>query len=163
MKTKNFRARQSKKSKSLLALGTLGILLTFPTFDTTFKPVYAWDLSTLAAQTQESKNYNFNISAGTVGTALADFEKTTGQQIIISNNAIKDIVSPGVTGNFSSEEALKQILKGTNVTFKTLGSGVFSIELTATSDVIEVTDSIQILTSPKFTEPLRDTPQTINI
>ncbi|MBL8196065.1 MAG: TonB-dependent siderophore receptor [Blastocatellia bacterium] len=163
MKKKIFQARQSKKSKTLLALGTLGTLLIFPTFDNTFKPVYAWDLSTLAAQTQENKNYNFNIPASTVGTALADFEKTTGQQILISNNAIKDIASPGVTGSFSPEEALKQILKGTNVTYKTLGTGVISIELTATSDVIEVTDNVQILTSPKFTEPLRDTPQTINI
>src|SRR6185436_16714885 len=54
----------------------------------------------------------FDIQAGPLDTVLNTFQKVTGLQVLVPLEAIRGIVSPGVSGVFAPEQALKQILAG---------------------------------------------------
>ena len=63
------------------------------------------------------------------------------------------------------EQALQQLLAGTGVGFHLTGPAAVTLDLGSVSETVEVTGraSTGIVSSPKFTTPVRDIPQTINI
>lgn len=165
---KNDKKSSSKisSSKYLAAVGTLGTVLACTAFDTAIVlPVYGKEASntTYFQSQQKPTSQYFDISASTLDKALVTFENITGLKVQVSNEAINTLLSPSVKGNYLPEEALKLILLGTSVTYKFTTANLITLDLQTTSEVIEVTDQVQILTSPKFTEALRDIPQSINI
>ena len=70
--------------------------------------------------------------------------------------------SPGVSGTFTIDEALRRALDGTSLTFRRSGS-VVTIEIARLAESVEVTGRISTVSTPKLTEPLRDIPQTITV
>jgi catecholate siderophore receptor len=71
--------------------------------------------------------------------------------------------SPGVAGLFTPEQALEQMLIGTGVGFTAVaGGGSVALDL-RTSEFVAVAGRVPTVASSKFTEPLRDIPQTINV
>ena len=69
--------------------------------------------------------------------------------------------SPGVSGTFTIDEALKRALEGTSLAFRRDGTTI-TIEVARVSESVEVVARAG-LSSPKLTEPLRDIPQTISV
>lgn len=104
----------------------------------------------------------FSIPAGTLGELLATFEKATGWRIKIPAE-IRDIASAGVSGNYTEEQALKQILQNTGVVFTVTAPKEVALKLQGPAETVEVHDENSTLSSPKYTAPLRDIPQTITI
>lgn len=104
----------------------------------------------------------FNIPAGTVKEVIAVFSKITGWSITIPAD-IQDIPSPGVVGNFSDEEALRKLLAETGVTIDVASPKVGSLRLLGPNETIQIVAETAIVSSPKYTEPIRDIPQSITV
>ncbi len=166
MKVKKYNKKTNSShtdAKYLLAIGTL---FACTAFDSGFvMPVHAGEVRDAGANyfVQQEPARQFNIPAGSLDKVLTSFQDATGIKIQGTNEALSNLGSPGVTGSYLAEEALKQVLTGTNVTYRFTAVNEITIAIEGSSEVIEVTDSIKILNSPKFTEPLRDTPQSISI
>ncbi len=107
---------------------------------------------------------DFNIPPGSLEAVLAAFQKQTAIAVSVENNSILTIQSPGVIGSFSVEAALKRILNGTGVSYVFRDARTVALSIKAESASVEIRDegAVQV-SSPKYTEPLRTTPQTINV
>jgi catecholate siderophore receptor len=81
----------------------------------------------------------------------------------MANEAIRTVQSPGVSGTYTDRQALQQILGDTGVASQFTDTGVVRLELAVVSTSIEVTARAAEPASPKYTEPLRQIPQTISI
>jgi catecholate siderophore receptor len=105
----------------------------------------------------------FDIPAGPLGTAIAAFENTAGVRAIVNQAGIRDLTSPGVTGLQTVEDALRALLTGTGVSFRFMAARTVELELRGSGSSIDVSASVDMVSSPKYTQPLRDTPQTITV
>jgi catecholate siderophore receptor len=112
------------------------------------------------AQAQQSQR--FDIPSGPLETVLASFQKLTDLQVLLPNEKLRTIPSPGVSGVYTFEKALEQILTGTGVTYRFSGPKIVTLELEGVAASVEILGRITAA-SPKYTEPLRDTPQTITV
>jgi catecholate siderophore receptor len=105
----------------------------------------------------------FDIPAGTLDSVLAAFEQATGISVTISNQGIRSVSSPGVTGLYTPEQALQKLLADTGLTFRFTAADAVSLELKSVSQSVDVTTSVEALaSSPKYSAPALDTPQTIS-
>lgn len=117
-----------------------------------------------ASQTQGAlPELSFDIQPGPLGPALAAFEAATGLHAKVAKDNMLTLASPGVSGTFTAEQALQRILKDTGVTYRFTSSTTVTLDLKAVASSIDVTTTVDELSvaSPKFTEPMVDTPQTI--
>lgn len=105
----------------------------------------------------------FSIPAGDLGTVLAAFTNATGLRITVPNEALRTLPSPGVSGLLTATVALDKILAGTGVIHKSNSDGSITLELKGVSTTVEVADRAPQVQSARYTEPLRDTPQTIMV
>jgi catecholate siderophore receptor len=107
----------------------------------------------------------FAIPAGILEDALRTFSQTTGIAIELASEGISKLTTPGFTGRATPQQALDQLLSdsGVHARFTTPTTAV--LELNTVDAAVEVTESSSALTSSlsKFTEPLRDTAQTIAV
>ena len=105
----------------------------------------------------------FDIPAGPLDTALAQFAKICGVAVSYSipTETVPGFKSPGVAGLYSQEQALRQILKGTGLSFTNSGQDQIVIGVKSDQSVevkSSVPDSIALT---EFPGPLIDTPQSI--
>ena len=105
----------------------------------------------------------YDIAAGTLEEVLAAYEKISGWTVVIPTNDIRSIGSPGVIGLFTEQEALVKILQGTGVTYDLTAPLTPTLRLLGPNEQVEVVAEKEIVSSPKYTEPLRDIPQTITV
>ena len=106
----------------------------------------------------------FDIPAGTLESVLLAFQKTSGLQVVIPNDGMRTVGSPGVKGSYSPEQALRQILSGTGISYRFSDKRTVVLEIHAGPESVEIReDSRVVLSSTKYTEPLLDTPQTITV
>ncbi len=91
------------------------------------------------------------------------FRRVSGLQVELSDPVIGTLQSPGISGLFTAEQALKALLAGTSVGYRFTDSDSVTLDLAGTSEFVEVTGRPRAVASPKFTEALRDIPQTINV
>lgn len=105
----------------------------------------------------------FEIPAGTLGRGLELFRAATGMQVVVADPALLDVNCAGVKGRQTPTEAIRRLLADTGATYRVDESGGFVVELPKVRTTMEVrADAPQLQTSsPKFSEPLRNTPQTI--
>src|SRR5262245_51442124 len=59
---------------------------------------------------QAQQTQRFDIPPGPLETALATFQKLTELQVLVPNEKLRTIPSPGVSGVYTAERALAQIL-----------------------------------------------------
>ena len=93
----------------IVAIGTLGMLVAYCPRNSHNVILGKTRHEDAAAATQQQ--IAFDIPAGTLETVLSAFQKTTGLQVIIPNEAMRSLPSPGVKGRYSSEQALREILR----------------------------------------------------
>src|SRR5258705_9347252 len=115
-------------------------------------------------QDTSRQNIRFDIKPGPLSDAIPLFERNTGLKVIVPNPAILELLSPGVSGLYNPEQALKQLLSGTSVAFQFSDSNTVSLELQLSSESVDVQgENAAQVTSTKYTEPLLDTPHTVTI
>jgi catecholate siderophore receptor len=115
--------------------------------------------------------HSFSIDGGLLREALAAFSKTTGIVLKDPGSVVGDVESNGVTGVHTNEEALRLLLTGTGVTYRftnmrTVQLAKGDLPATRTLATVEVAGESapkSRVSSPKYTQPLRDIPQSIAV
>jgi catecholate siderophore receptor len=116
---------------------------------------------------QSAAALQFNIPPGVLQDVLGAFRNVTGLQTNVLREGINDVSSPGVVGEYTAEQALQQLLRGTSVSFRFSTPGVVTLDLSELQTSMEVTAPAAPIvvppSSPKYTAPVVDIPQTISI
>jgi len=103
----------------------------------------------------------FDIPAGPLDTVIAAFEKASGAKVVLSDPSMGALWSAGLSGSFTDEQALVLLLTGTGITPRfTSGAVVLAFRI---EDRVDVTAGDLAPSSPKYTQPWRDIPQTITV
>ena len=164
--TSQKRAKKTKKRGPkywIVAISTMGVLIAYCP-GTSHNIVLGKAKLREDAAAQVQQQIKFEIPSGTLESVLLAFQKTSGLQVVIPNDAMRSIGSPGVTGLYSSEQALREILRGTGISYRFSDKQTVILELQAGPASVEIRDDSRVvLSSGKYTEPLRDTPQTITV
>ncbi|HWP44469.1 MAG TPA: TonB-dependent siderophore receptor, partial [Blastocatellia bacterium] len=166
-KKKNRAGRRG--GKRWIALGAVGAMMACTVPDSgkhslvfAQRASSAW-VATYLREHSQSQALRFDIPPGPMDTVVSSFEALTGWKVVLSNEDIRSILSPGVSGLYSVEQALKQLLAGTGIAYKITGPETVTLEVMGPASSVVVKGEIPLPSSPKYTEPLRDIPQTINI
>ena len=164
MRSKNQGKRKRRGSKYwIVAIGTTAMLVAYCPAQS-HQVVLGKARLREDAAIQAQQQITFDIPAGSLESALAIFQKTSGLQVVIPEDAMRRVPSPGVTGRYPAEQALREILRGTGISYRSSDKQTVILEIHAGPESVEVRDdSIVVLSSPKYTEPLLDTPQTITV
>lgn len=172
MKAHNQVQKSRKKGRRgprywVLSIGTMGALVAFTVGNSRAVAVgYArhQTVATVHARGQgQSQVRRFDIPAGTLETVLSTFQSLTGLRVLIPNETMRGLSSPGVAGAYTAEQALEQLLKGTGISYHRADAETLTLEIQAAPETVEVIERTAPLSSPKYTEPLRDIPQTITV
>lgn len=160
------RARKTRRRGPrywIVAIGTMGMLIAYCP-GKSHNVVLGKARLREDATAQMQQQITFDIPAGTLESVLVAFQKTSGLQVVIPNEAMRPLSSPGVKGRYSPEQALRQILQGTGIGYRFSDKRTAILEIHANTESVEVRDDSRVvLSSPKYTEPLLDTPQTITV
>jgi catecholate siderophore receptor len=119
--------------------------------------------TTKTPEAQDTQELSFAIQPAPLGDVLAEFERVTQVRVVLADSGIATIQSPGVVGTFTVRQALQEVLSGTSVAFTFTSRNAVTLDLRAPGEFISVTGEGPAMTSRKFTEPVRDIPQTITI
>jgi catecholate siderophore receptor len=114
-------------------------------------------------QSADAAPIEFAIPPGPLAEALAAFERITRFRVVLGDPAIATLYSPGVGGTKSVRQALEALLTGTSVGYRFTAANVVTLDVRAAGEFVAVTGERGRMTSPRFTEPLRDIPQTITV
>ena len=106
--------------------------------------------------------YRFSIPAGPLADVLRAFERVTGTTVTLGLDSLGTIQTPGVSGSLTTEQAQRAMLVGTSIRYRLISSTSAVLEVAAALESVEVTGRAgAVVSSPKYTQPLRDTPQTL--
>jgi catecholate siderophore receptor len=105
----------------------------------------------------------FDIPPGLLDAVLSAFRNATGLRVEMVNQVIGSLSSPGVSGVYPVEQALRRLLAETGVSYRFTAAGSVTLELRGPETAIEVKERAETVPSPKYTAPLRDTPQSISV
>jgi catecholate siderophore receptor len=117
---------------------------------------------TAAPASQSSTVVRFSIGAGPLSDALAEFERAAGWKVEIPDPRMGTLPSKGVSGALSINEALRRLLAGTGLNFTMAAPGRVRLTVDTVRGSIDVSDRAP-LSNPRYTEPLRNLPQTITV
>lgn len=115
-----------------------------------------------AATEQSLPVVRFDVSAGMLDQAIAEFQRLTGWKVEIPNEKMLTLPTRAVGGVLPAGQALSQILQGTGLGFRMTGSMQATLTFEEVRSSVEVNERLP-LASPRYTEPLRDLPQTITV
>lgn len=107
----------------------------------------------------------FSIAPGSVAEALRAFEAASGATVRVDfDRAVLDALSsPGASGLLSDSEALGRLLAESGIQHRFTGRRSAVLTLPTLSDSIEVSAPAPEIASPKFTQPLLETPRTMAV
>lgn len=123
-------------------------------------PPSIWDAIYTVTQAQQMQRYE--IASSTLEAVLTAFQTQSGVRVLIPDDKLRGITSPGVSGVYTAEQALAQILNGTGVGYRFNSPKLVTLELQGLAASVEILGRVSP-SSPKYTEPLRDTPQTVTL
>src|SRR5688500_564464 len=107
---------------------------------------------------EQQRQIQFNIAADTLESVITKFQTTADIQVVIPNDAMRTLASPGVNGRYSPEQALREILRGTGISYRFADTKTVILEIHTEAESVEVRDdSRPMISSPKFTQPMLDT------
>lgn len=82
-----------------------------------------------ADNAKSTRTYAFTIAPQPLLTALDEYNQITGTQIFYDSRLSSGVLSPGVKGQLSADDALKQLLDGTNLAAIRSSNGTVSLFL----------------------------------
>jgi catecholate siderophore receptor len=106
--------------------------------------------------------FRFSIPAGPIAMAIERFQALTGIRIDLADGSLRNLPAPGVRGMMTPRQALDRLLAGTGLGYTFTDPGVVRLGV-RTSETVEVAGRARDVSSPTFTQPLRDIPQTIAV
>jgi catecholate siderophore receptor len=110
---------------------------------------------------QGTQMATFDVPAGTIGDVADRFRMLTGIRVVFANEDIRALPSPGVSGVMTAEQALERLLMGTGVGYVFTARDLVTMDLRTSEFVTVAGREAATVSSPKYTTPLRDVPQTI--
>ena len=125
-------------------------------------PVLAWQTSA-AQQAPQTQPLTFEIPPGPLETVLKAFEKATGITITFAEEGIRTLTSAGVSGVRTPDQALQALLTGTSVSYRFTSPTAALVEIRVASDAVQVSGDLPRVESAKYSAPLQETPQTIQV
>ncbi len=102
----------------------------------------------------------FDIAPGSLDRVAAEFQRVTGIAVTLADAGLGRIQSAGVAGVMTPQQALEKLLAGTAVRGAFTASGV-TLDVRGVDEFVAVRGDSPSPSSPRYTEPIRDTPQTI--
>ena len=167
---RNMRSRRRPRRRGTARLFILGaaVAASAAASTGTVQPLYAAELKAAvgerdSADAQKDRVVLFSIPAAPLADVLAAFEQQTAMKVVLTDAGIATIQSPGVVGSLTARQALQELLAGTSVAFTVTDRNVVTLDLRAPGEFVAVTGEGPAMTSRKFTQPLRDIPQTITV
>ena len=149
-----------------MALGTMAAYTTF-SGDALAKLHAQQDRSAptvhASGQTQGLTVRRFDIPPGTLEAVLAAYERTSQLHVIVPQDSMRGIWSPGVAGLYTPQAALQKLLTGTGIGYRLTGTDKATLEVQGMATAIEVTAPTLQDTLPLLTQPLIETPQSIDV
>lgn len=103
-----------------------------------------------------------SIPAGPLADALAEFQRLTGWTIEIPDARMATLPTKAVSATLPVKEALQRLLAGTGLSFSMTGPNTARLSFEAVRGSIDVVERTPV-SSPRYTEPLRNLPQTITV
>jgi catecholate siderophore receptor len=116
-----------------------------------------------AATAAQTGRAQYAIPSGTLGDLLERFEQASGVRVTLAMPELASLVSPGVSGFFTVQEALDRLVTGTSLVARLTADGVAIIDIQGQSESVQVTAAAPGVQSPKYSVPLRDIAQTIAV
>src|SRR5262249_53349318 len=87
-----------------------------------------------------------------------------GISVRFATDGLRTLPSHGVSGLYAPDQALKALLLDSGASYRFVAADAIVIELAQVATSVEVSaEGPQMIGSPKYTELLRDTPQTIRV
>jgi catecholate siderophore receptor len=107
----------------------------------------------------------FDIPPGLLQESIQLLGQTANLEITLGSEGIGKLSAVGVSGLLTPEQALDDLLKNTGVHWRFAGPARVVLELNTVSATVEISASASALSSSiaKYSEPIRDTPQTVNV
>jgi catecholate siderophore receptor len=151
-----------------LAVGTVVIYTAIGTRTVTIAQAQEPPRTRGAAQVgspSTGREQQFEIPAGTFDTVLQLFGNATGLHISVSDAGMLGLASPGVSGLYKPDRALQHLLEGTGILYRFTGDRNVLLELPKVATAVDVTAQADSLaaSTPKYSSPLLDTPQTVSV
>jgi catecholate siderophore receptor len=117
------------------------------------------------ADDQQTPAVRFDIPAGPLDAAIRAFEVATNLKLDVQVpvDTMSMVQVAGLSGRFTPEEGLRRLLAGSGMVARETATGGYIIEIRVAEESVEVRGRMPSVASPKFTEPLRDVPQTITV
>jgi catecholate siderophore receptor len=157
--------RPRRRRRGVSRLFVLSTAVVASTVVCRVSPVYAQQIgresTTRATQSTGDQLRRFDIAPGTITSVADRFQTITGIRVVLAAD-IGDLPSPGVVGTMTAAQALGQCLAGTGVGFVFTDAATVALDIRS-SEFVSVEGHGPTVTSPKFTQPLRDIPQTIAV
>jgi catecholate siderophore receptor len=104
----------------------------------------------------------FAIPAGTLSDGIAAFERASGWKVQLSNEQTATLAVKAVVGMMPPEQALRAMLAGTGLRYRMTGRRGAVVEIGDVQTSVDVVERAP-LASPRYTEPIRNLPQTITV
>lgn len=107
----------------------------------------------------------FDIPAGPLDAAIEAYERETGLKVnvVLPVRTLAGFHSPGVTGLYREDDALRLILDGTGLNYREQDAGTMVIGVQARDTVSVTAPMPDVIAMDKFTEPRIETPQSISV
>jgi catecholate siderophore receptor len=126
-------------------------------------PALAFAQAHDAAVAPQPQHLSFDIPPGTLDVVLKAYETVTGIAITFSDDGLRSLPSPGVTGVRTADQALQALLVGTSVGYHFTSPTAALVEIRLASDAVHVSGELPRVESTKYAAPLKETPQTIQV
>src|ERR1700722_9793336 len=155
--------KPSRSARTWLTLGTAAAYAAVSL--TRSSPTWAQNANTPNTKPREEQSLSvrrLEIPAGPLDVTLAAYQRIAGIDInyAVPAETIAGFRSPGATGLYSEDQALRAILTGTGLSFRIDSTGRVTIAVRAGESVV-VNDNTPQLSLDRYPVPLLDTPQSI--
>jgi catecholate siderophore receptor len=115
------------------------------------------------AGVEQSQTFTLSVPSGNLSEVVAELSRQASVRITLANESLGIIMSPGVTGTMTLEQAMRAILAGTGVGFRAVSANLYVLDVQSLSESVSVTGAVAVIASPKYNAPIRDIPQTIEV
>src|ERR1700733_14968482 len=156
--------KPTRSARTWLTLGTAAAYAAVSLTRTS--PTWAQNANTPNTKPREQQTlsvHRLEIPAGPLDSTIAAYQRITGIDVTynVPAETVAGFKSPGVTGLYSEDQALRAILAGTGLSYRIYDDGKATISVTSNEAVL-VQDSRPQLSLDRFPVPLLDTPHSIS-
>ncbi|MBF8747446.1 TonB-dependent receptor [Pseudomonas monteilii] len=125
-----------------------------------------YSLPALAAESSQvssprTGDYRFEIAQQPLVSAINAFSQVTGWQVGFSAELADGIASPGVQGSLSPQAALKRLLHGTGLNFRSIGTGNVVLERQAAGNAIALQQ--MTVSATRSAQDVSQVPSTVSV